>query len=208
MKPYLLVLSFLIGGFFAHAQVYVTDSVPVRLSTLDARSIGNDARLDWKVVCFLDYAKFEIQRSPDGINYSTINIFEADQLRCRQPFDFTDANISGKAFYRIKVGDLNGRIYHSKIVAVTGKEKGFKINSLTPTLINTNALLSVSSASTDNAEIAITNFQGNTVKRIAIQLNKGVTEFRFDAGSLATGNYVLTLTNGFSDRKTVRFTKL
>lgn len=208
MKLYLLVLSFLIGGFFAHAQVYVADSVPVRLSTLDARSIGNDARLDWKVVCFLNYAKFEIQRSPDGINYSTINTFEADQLRCRQPFDYTDANISGKAFYRLKVGDLDGRIYHSKIVAVTGKEKGFEINSLTPTLINTNALLSVSSASTDNAEIAITNFQGNIVKRITIKLNKGVTELRFDAGSLATGNYILTLTNGFSDRKSVRFTKL
>ncbi len=208
MKLYLLVLTILIGKSAVQAQVYGTDSVPVRLSTLDARSNGNDARLDWKVVCFLDYAKFEIQRSADGTNYTTINIFEADYLRCRQPFDYTDANIKGKAFYRIKVGDIDGRIYHSKIVAVTGKEKGFEINSLTPTAVTSNAILSVSSANTDNAQIAITNFYGTVVKRLSFSLNKGTTELTLDMGNLPTGNYVLSLTNGFSERKTARFTKL
>ena len=207
MRIVFLIISFLFFGLIVNAQSSGTDSVPVRLSTLEARNNGNDARLDWKVVCFLDYAKFEIQRSPDGITYTTINVFEADQLRCRQPFDYTDANISGKAFYRIKVGDLDGRIYNSKIVAVTGKEKGFEINSLTPSMVTSNALLSISSASTDNAEIAIANFQGTIVKRIAVKLNKGVTELTIDAAYLAAGNYILTLTNRFSDRKTVRFTK-
>lgn len=208
MKLFLLVLTILIGKSAVQAQVYITDSVPVRLSTLDARSNGNDARLDWKVVCFLNYAKFEIQRSADGTNYTTINIFEADYLRCRQPFDYTDANIMGKAFYRIKVGDIDGRIYHSKIVAVTGKEKGFEINSLTPTAVTSQAILSVSSATTDNAQIAITNFYGTVVKRLSFSLNKGTTELTLDMGNLPTGNYILSLTNGFSDRKTVRFTKL
>ncbi len=208
MKLFLLVLTILIGKSAVQAQVYITDSVPVRLSTLDARSNGNDARLDWKVVCFLNYAKFEIQRSADGTNYATINIFEADYLRCRQPFDYTDANINGKAFYRIKVGDIDGRIYHSKIVAVTGKEKGFEINSLTPTAVTSHAILSVSSANTDNAQIAITNFYGTVVKRLSFSLNKGTTELTLDMGNLSTGNYILSLTNGFSGRKTVRFTKL
>ncbi|OSZ77114.1 hypothetical protein CAP36_11910 [Chitinophagaceae bacterium IBVUCB2] len=208
MRIVFLIISFLCFGLIVNAQSSGTDSLPVRLSTLEARSNGNDARLDWKVVCFLDYAKFEIQRSSNGTTYTTINTFEADQLRCRQPFDYTDANISGKAFYRIKVGDLDGRIYNSKIVAVTGKEKGFEINSLTPTMVTTNALLSISSASADNAQIAIANFQGMIVKRIAVKLNKGVTELTIDVAYLAPGNYVLTLTNGFSDRKTVRFTKL
>lgn len=103
---------------------------------------------------------------------------------------------------------MDGRIYNSKIVAVTGNEKDFEINSLTPTLVTTNALLSISSASTGNAEIAITNFQGTVVKRLAIKLNKGVTELTINTGNISKGNYILTLTNGFSDRKTVRFSKL
>lgn len=98
MKLFLLLLSFLIGGLVVQAQVSGADSVPVRLSTLDARSNGNDARLDWKVVCFLDYAKFEIQRSADGSNYTTINIFEADYLRCRQPLTIPMQILTVKLF--------------------------------------------------------------------------------------------------------------
>jgi hypothetical protein len=208
MRVFFLTIPLLCFGLIVKAQISGADSVPVRLSTLEARSNGNDARLDWKVVCFLDYAKFEIQRSADGTTYTTINTFEADQLRCRQPFDYTDANIRGKAFYRIKVGDLDGRIYNSKIVAVIGKEKDFEINSLIPTIVTTTALLSISSASTDNAEIAIINFQGTVVKRLAIKLNKGVTELTINTDNLPKGSYILTLINGFSDRKMVRFTRL
>ena len=192
----------------AHSQTVPSDSIGVRLGTLEARTVNNDARLDWKVVCFLLYAKFEIQRSTNGINYTTINTFEADQLRCRQPFDFTDANISGRVFYRIKVGDLDGRFSTSKIVAIAGKEKGFEINSLTPSLVNTTTTVSISSATADKAEIAITNFQGIVVKRISVNLKKGVTELPVDVSNLVRGNYILTVTNRALDIQTTRFAKL
>ncbi|MEO6455810.1 MAG: T9SS type A sorting domain-containing protein [Ginsengibacter sp.] len=192
----------------AYTQPAKYDSVPVRLSTLEAGTVGNNAKLMWKVVCFLQYAKFEIQRSPNGVNYSTIDTFEADQLRCRQPFDFTDPNITGKTFYRIRVGDLDGKFYHSKVVAVTGNEKGFEINALSPSFVTTNTALSISSAAKDKAEIVITNFQGMVVKRFTIKLNKGVSEAAIDLTNIAKGNYVITVTNSFSMVKTIRFVKL
>jgi hypothetical protein len=160
------------------------------------------------VVCILPYAKFEIQRSSNGISYTTINTFEADGLRCREPFDFTDVNTTGKTFYRIRVGDLDGRFYHSKIVSITGKERGFEINSLTPSLITNNTLLSISSAAKDNANVVITNFQGAIVKRVTINLNKGVTEVPIELTNIAKGNYVIAITNGVAELKTIRFVKL
>lgn len=147
----LLLTITLTCSIAAHSQTSPTDSVLVRLSTLNAKTIGNNARLNWKVVCFLQYAKFEIQRSANGINYTTINTFEAHQLRCRQPFDFTDANISGLVYYRIKVGDLDGRFSTSKTVAISGKINGFEINRFTPSLIKTTSTQSISSATADKA---------------------------------------------------------
>ncbi len=201
-----IILFSISNAVFSQTNGY--DSVPVRLSTLEARTIGNAAKLDWKVVCFLEYARFDIQRSSNGVNFTTINTFEADRLRCKQPFDFTDVNISGNTFYRIRVGDQDGRIYHSKIVAVVGKDKNFEINSLTPTAVTSSATLSVSSANTDKAEIMITNFQGKIVKRFTVSLIKGVTELPVDAGNLANGYYILTVVNGSSKTKAIRFTKL
>lgn len=175
---------------------------------LEARTIGRDARLDWKVACFLEYARFEIQRSANGVNYTTINVQEAGRARCRQPFYFTDVNVPGKAFYRIRVGDLDGRVYHSKVAAVTGKERGFEINTLTPSLITGSAILSISSATKDNAEILVTNFQGTRVKQFKAILNKGITELPIELSNIAKGNYLLTISNGISEAKTTRFTKL
>lgn len=202
----LLIIFFLSNT--VNAQLSGTDSVPVRLSTLEATAKGSDAVLDWEVVCFLEYAKFEIQRSSNGINYTTIKTFEADRVRCKQPFDFTDAGITGKTFYRIRVGDVDGRFYSSKVVAVTGKDKDFEINSLTPSIINSNTILSISSAAIDKAEAVITNYTGAVIKRLKINLNKGVTEVSIDAISLAKGNYILTVTNGFSKVKSIKFIKL
>ncbi|WP_365779656.1 T9SS type A sorting domain-containing protein [Sediminibacterium sp.] len=66
----------------------------------------------------------------------------------------------------------------------------------------------MSSANTGDAQIEIVNFFGVIVKRVSVKLNKGSTDLTLDMGSLAAGNYILSLNTGFSDRKTVRFTKL
>ena len=99
---------------FSHAQIIFGDSIPVRLSYLDGNRNGNSNQLNWAVSCFLDYANFEIQSSANGLNYYTIHTFQADQTRCRQPFNYSDPQPSGKFYYRIRVGDLNGKFYSSK----------------------------------------------------------------------------------------------
>lgn len=208
MNKILLFVMFFTASINAKAQFNLADSVPVRLSTLDARLIGGNARLDWQVVCFLSYAKFEIQRSADGRNYTTIHSFEADQVRCRQPFDYTDANVNGRAFYRLMVGDPDGRVYNSKIVAVAGKESDFELNSLTPSLVSNTTSLSISSAVAGKALVSITNMQGNMVKSFTFNLNKGVTETSLNLSALAKGNYVLRLSNGSADTKIIRFSKV
>ncbi|MEP6617243.1 MAG: hypothetical protein ABJA57_11715, partial [Ginsengibacter sp.] len=133
MKKFLLLYTLTLLVFSIDAQTF-SDSIPVRLKSFEASRTNNSNKLYWAVACFLDYAKFDIQRSGDGINFTTINSFEADKLRCRQPFTYEDRTANGKVFYRLKVGDLDGRDYVSKITVLISKTKGFDIASLTPTL--------------------------------------------------------------------------
>ncbi len=203
-----ILISILFFSFAANSQTVASDSVPVRLSTMEARIVNNDARLDWKVVCYLQHAKFEIQRSANGINYAAIHTFEADQARCRQAFEFTDINITGITFYRIKVGDLDGNYNTSRTVALAGKSKDLEINSLTPSVISTNASLSISSAITGKADIIISNFQGTIVKRFSINLNRGIIVLPVSLNDLPAGNYILSISNKFAGSKNIRFTKL
>ncbi|MBC7512014.1 MAG: hypothetical protein H7320_25215 [Ferruginibacter sp.] len=103
---------------------------------------------------------------------------------------------------------MDGRYSTSKIVATTGKEKGFEINSVTPSLVNTITTVSIASAIADKAQIAIANFQGIVVKKISVALSTLVTELQVGVSNLAKGNYILTVTNQTLNIKITRFLKL
>ncbi len=207
MKFFLLFLFFTISVSNTRAQSY-TDSVPVRLTTFEAGKINNANKLYWSVVCFLQYARFEIQRSYDAVHYITINISTANQLRCREPFDYEDKTASGKVFYRILVGDLDGRVFTSKITVVYGEINGFDITAITPALITSQATISISSASVDNAVAQVVNLQGITVFKKSIPLNKGSNDLLFNFSALPEGTYFFTCYNSAGLLKSRRFIKL
>ncbi len=81
-------------------------------------------------------------------------------------------------------------------------------DSLIPSLVNITPTVGISSATANQAEIAITNLQGIVVKRISVNINNGVTVLPVDVSNLAKGNYVLTVINRATDIKTTRFAKL
>ena len=209
MKTFLfyVILSLAIS-FKATAQNSDTVSNPVRVSYFNAAQNNNKTRLNWKVICYLNYANFEIQRSSNGVDYVTINSFTADKIRCQSPFDFEDAVTFPHTYYRLKVGDRDGNFSTSKIVRTFGREYSFSINGIIPNLVTSNTLLRISSATPDNSEIAITNLQGMLVKRFKLTLVKGLTELKLNMSDLAKGSYILTVYNSSLERRTARFFKL
>ena len=206
------IILFLSGSFIfslmLHAQIDST--IPVRISSFNATSGDNISKLLWKTACSLDYARFEIQRSYNGNNYITINSFKADRFRCQQPFYFSDSSaeqLSGRVFYRLKVGDLDGKVYNSKTVSVVTRGEGIEINSLTPTMVAATATLSISTSKNDEAVIRIINIQGNFMNSQKIRLVKGVNNIQLNTTSLQPGKYWLQLANGKGEIKTVQFLK-
>ena len=182
-----------------------TDSVPVRINYFTTVQYNNQTRLNWKVVCNLDHANFEIQRSTNGFDYTTINSFSANRLRCLSPFNYDDAIFPTRTFYRLKVGDKDGNYSNSKVLVTFGKENSFEINSIVPNLVTTSTLIRISAAENGKADIFITNFQGVVAKRFNINLNKGVSEVKMDLTDLPKGIYIIKVINSLSD---VRFSKI
>lgn len=212
MKKVIMFSVFIfLAGIVVKAQVLIDSSnVPVRISAIDAVSNSDNNKLTWKTACFIFYARFVIQRSYDGINYTTINEFSADQLRCQQPFDYSDFTayqLAGRVYYRLRVGDLDGRVYNSKIVAVFTRGEGIEINSFAPTVVTRTSTLSVSSSYAANANISIINVQGIVVKAMQVKLNKGVNTIQINGNDLQAGKYWLSLKNSKEEIKTIQFIK-
>ena len=207
MKKNILTSAFVLLSVFLMAQDFSIDSVPVRLRYLQASSLNNGNRLQWSVVCLLDFASFDIQRSTDGIRYTSIGKFQADKLRCKTPFEYEDKTASGKIFYRINVGDQDERYYTSKTVLVYGKEKGFDITSITPTLVTSSTVIAVSSSTNDQVELFIRDQNGNLVSRKNYVLQSGNNDLTINTISLSKGNYFIILLNKSGEKKLARFIK-
>lgn len=210
MKHFIFLIA------FAHFLPVLTNAqtnseVPVRISSFDATSGNSSTTLFWKTACSLEYANFEIQRSYDGANYSTINTFSANWFRCQQPFDFSDSTVNqlaGRVYYRLKVGDLEGRVYNSKIIAVFTKGKGVEINSFAPAPVNSSSSLSISASENLNGTISIINELGTSVYMKSVRINKGVNTVELNLGMLQSGKYWLILSNTKYENQTLQFLKL
>lgn len=207
MKRTLLIILTLSVSFSIKAQDFSSDSVPVRLKYIKATQQNGSNKLQWSVVCLLDYARFDIQRSDDGVTYTSIYQLQADKTRCLAAFEHDDNSGNGRLFYRIRVGDLDGRYYTSKTVIVYGREKGFEITSISPSVVQTGTYLSVSSATTDRVETSIADIKGNIIRRRYYTVQTGNNDLFMDASSLQKGIYFVTLINQSGQKKVSRFIK-
>lgn len=183
------------------------DTAPVRLNSFNVVKSENGNKLNWSVVCLLEFASFQVEGSADATNYYSITSFKADKLRCKQPFEFEDENTAGKVFYRIKVADLDGRVYISKIVTVLAKWMDFEINSLIPTIVQSRASISISSAAAGRIKVGVYNLQGLLMRESSWNIHNGNNELQLDFSSLADGSYLLMATNSEGQFRKIRFVK-
>ncbi len=208
MKKKFTFLLICIAALEVNAQ---SDSAffTVRLSSFDVSANNNISQLHWKTVCYLQYANFEIQKSTNGTDYTTINSFTADRLRCLQPFDFVDSALSnqGNVFYRINVGNIDGTFYHSLIRRVFLKEKGFDLVSVYPTIATDAINFSVSNAENETFRAIVIDQRGIIVKEQKHQAPKGLYYYNFRVDNLPSGYYLLQVLNEKGEIKTAKFIK-
>lgn len=183
--------------------------LPVRLSSFDVGVNNNIAKLHWSTICYLQYANFQIQKSADGKNFTTINTFIADKLRCRQPFNFSDSSFSnlGNVFYRINVGNIDGEFFSSAVRTVYLKEDGFNLVSIYPTTVNSSLNFSLSDNRNESFWAAIINESGAIVKKQQFQAVNGITKYIINADNLPAGVYWLQIFNRKGNSKTAKFFK-
>ncbi len=149
-----------------------------------------------------------VERSADGRNFTGITTITADALRCQQPFDYTDNKpLADINYYRLKMTDAYGKVTYSTIIAVLNKETGFDIVGLLPTLVNSNAILSVIAAQKTKMDVLITDIAGKQVQKIAYNLIAGLNQFTLNLANLTAGTYQITGYTADGKSRTVRFVK-
>ena len=180
-------------------NTYTSSILPVKLVGFKAVKDKNVVQLNWTVAQETNIENYQIQRSKDGINFTTIQTVKARNQSGYQPgYNLTDASpLKGVNYYRLAINE-NGRKEMSGIATVTMKQEGnnFTIN-YTPGSTKLNIRLIGLDAG--NYLMSVVNAGGQVLQnmRLSHDGSEGNREVNLK-GSLSKGIYRMVLLNNNS----------
>jgi hypothetical protein len=191
------------SGVQTTLQNYATNiAVPVELVSFNASINLNNVLLNWTTASEINNHGFELQRSIDGINFSTIAFIKGiGTSTVSNRYSYTDGNLSeGKHFYRLNQIDFDGSSYYSNTIEVDidGILMGFELSQNYPNPFNPSTSFKFSFDSDDLATLKIYNTLGEEIAVLFNEIPKMGTIYsvNFDASNFSSGVYFYRLQQG------------
>lgn len=136
--------------------------LPVNFISIVANRFGNNIKVDWQVAEERSILKYEVLRSVDGRNFSSVGIIPANASTFN--YSWIDWNITMSTFYyRIKTIGISGDEKYTQIVKVTvGKQsQGFSIspNPVESGIVN----LQFNQQPAGNYQVRVFNLNGQAI---------------------------------------------
>ena len=175
--------------------------LPVNFISFNAAKENNATRLTWKVGVEENLKGYEIEKSTDGRQFTSVGFVAATG---QTTYTFKDVQLSqGAVFYRIRNVDIDGKFKYSNILSLKNGASGLVLNAFPLPAVN--KLTIQHEAAFNNGRINISSSDGSVVKRI-IPAN-GSLETIVNLAGLKSGMYVLSFDSGNGKLQTMKFLK-
>lgn len=171
--------------------------LPVVLVEFGGRMNGRTAELKWKTEDAASLEQFEVQRSLDGREYTTIG--KLPSRGASSSYNFSDdlSPLSAPVvYYRLKMVELDGKTSFSQVLVF--REKGVGSQLLVyPNPVKGSAFISFMSPSKARIELQLTDASGRLVLRRSCDVEKGNNILSLGGlERFKPGSYSLQLVNG------------
>ena len=173
--------------------VFINSNVvlPVTLVNFSGRANGNANQLNWIVENEINMAHYELQRSDNGSNFSTIATITANGSR---NYSYADADINKALvyYYRLKSMNDDGTYTYSTVVRLAGSVKQLAVIA-TPNPFSNELRLMISAVKTETANLVLTDMAGKLLLQQKINVQEGVNSITLNnLPKLSAGTYMLT----------------
>jgi fibronectin-binding autotransporter adhesin len=173
-------------------------------------SKGNNVNnLYWKAECTSSFAKFDLERSTDGVNFTSITVVTATQARCELPFSYNDYMApAGNVYYRIRIIDADGKVTYSAIVKLGSAVKEIELAGFMPNPVAGNAAqLKINTTKADVVNLVVIALDGKILQRTTVQLQPGSSIINMDMTTLPAGAYLLKGIFSDGESNAIKFIK-
>lgn len=195
-------VTFPVSGFSGFIGKSIGQALPVTLISFTGKAVEKSNELTWKTSSEVDFSHFEIQRSIDAKTFEKIGEQASDDSRI---YSFTDHNSPrGKAYYRLKMIDLDTRYSFSKMIAIGGDTENSVVGNVYPNPSTSKAYIEINTTEKGTWNITHYDVTGRLLSRKRKILQAGSNIISID--KLSPGLNILKFDNGslFETRKLIK----
>ena len=193
---------------------YHLPSLPVTLLSFSGyRDYGKNL-LKWTTTSEQNNLGFYVERSADGINYTSIgyvhSLAPSGQSNTYLNYSYIDSDISGeRQYYRLRQIDFDSHEKVSRIILINGIYfPVFAIGSLFPNPAGNEVNVLIIAPGHDKLLIRIMDTKGSLVKQMNFEVKTGSNTIPLDITSLQNGTYFLKIISKWGSKPvTAKFTK-
>ncbi len=223
----ILTLTNLVAGRTYYIQVYDYStnnpgtftislsgvSLPVGITQFTGEQQGSKNVLKWITATEQNNKGFEIQRSVDGTNFSSIGFVAAKAAQgntASASYSFDDAKpFTNNNHYRLKQVDKDGRETFTNIVTLKGQRpSSLQLSRLYPNPASASLNLLITAPANDRISIVIADFVGKVVMQKSSNIFTGDNKVSLNIAHLPAGSYMIkTVSTGGSETSISKFVK-
>ena len=187
-------------------------TLPLTLLKFSGHTLGiNNNLLEWTTSYERNTLSFDIQRSTNGIDFTTVrSLPAAGTSNADKDYYYNDDVSQVKAatyYYRLKMVDKNAVYKYSAIVRIKVNNSDFVIES-SPNPFTNHVTVHIQSAKQDDASIIMTDINGRMLLQKTYKLNNGNNAIDLDIPkNIQPGVYMLRVISTYQD-KTFKLIKL
>jgi hypothetical protein len=202
-----------LSGFSKYALSNIDGPLPVTLISFSGYKDGSRNQLSWTTGTEINNRGFDVQRSADGINYTSIGFVNSlatggnsnDQLSYR----FTDNTPAGvKQYYRLRQEDLDGRSKLSNIVMINGaRPTMIALKGIYPNPASTTAAMIIDAPVAAKLTVLLTDMAGRNLVQQIVNVSEGSNTVALNIASLQSGTYLVRVISETGEMLTGKLVK-
>jgi Domain of unknown function (DUF4082)/Secretion system C-terminal sorting domain len=181
-------------------------TLPVTLLNLSASPNGRKVTLHWSTSTEINNSGFDVQRSIDGVNWTTIGfVAGAGNSSFTKNYTYLDDNLETRRYYyRLNQIDIDGRSKYSAVVsAVIGGKGEYTLGQNYPNPFRDETTIQYTLPLSGPVSLTLYDISGRSV-RVLVNATKeaGTYAVSFNTGNLTRGVYYYRMQAGdFTDVK-------
>ncbi len=177
--------------------VVVKGILPVSFTSFKGERKGAENLLSWTTATEVNNAGFELQRSADGINFTTLTYVDSKapngNSSAALTYNFADIKpLIGSGYYRLKQLDKDGKSSLSEVVLIKGvKPSKLELVSVYPNPVINVLNVGIASLKADKVTFIVSDITGKTIISKVMNVVSGDNLLPIDVANLANGTYTV-----------------